>query len=260
MLTRLTNSPRAATAKLENIKTIYYGGAPMYLEDIKRAIAKFGPRLYQIFGQGESPMTGTGLSKSLHADIDNPRYEQRLASTGTARTGVEIRVVGPGGDPLPANEPGEVLLRSEVTMLGYWNNSQATEAAIRDGWLHTGDIGFLDEDGFLTLRDRAKDMIISGASNIYPREIEEVLLTDRRIFEVSVVGRPHPDWGEEVVAFIVPHTNETITPEELDQVCLENIARFKRPKAYFFLENLPKSSYGKILKSELREIMKRFTS
>ncbi|WP_417728512.1 AMP-binding protein [Roseovarius sp.] len=252
MLTRMSNHPRARSVKSENIKTIYYGGAPMYLEDIKRAIDIFGPCFYQIFGQGESPMTGVGLSKALHADFDNPKYEKRLASTGTARTGVDLRIVDEDGKDVPVGESGEVLFRSDVTMLGYWNNPQATARAIRDGWLYTGDIGFFDEDGFVTLMDRSKDMIISGGTNIYPREIEEVLLLDDRVDEVSVVGRPHGDWGEEVVAFVVLHDGKTASAHELEELCLQNIARFKRPKDIFFVKSLPKSNYGKILKTELR--------
>ena len=137
-------------------------------------------------------------------------------------------------------------------MLGYWNNPEATAKALRGGWLHTGDVGFMDEDGFVTLKDRSKDMIISGGSNIYPREIEEVLMTDSRVLECSVVGRPHHDWGEEVVAFVVPHPGQRIGTEEMDALCLANIARFKRPKDYRFIEALPKNNYGKILKTELR--------
>ncbi len=253
MLTRMTNHPRAATAKVANIDTMYYGGAPMYLEDLKRAIQRFGPCLYQIFGQGESPMTGVGLSKALHVDYANPKYEQRLASTGIARTGVQVRVVDADDKDLSPGELGEVLFRSEVTMLGYWKNPQATEVALRGGWLHTGDIGFADEDGFITLKDRSKDMIISGGSNIYPREVEEVLMTDPRVLEVAVVGRLHHDWGEEVVAFVVPHLGQQISESELDRLCLDNIARFKRPKAYFLVDALPKSHYGKVLKTALRE-------
>lgn len=252
MLTRLTGHRRAGAARVDAIKTIYYGGAPMYLEDMKRALTAFGPRFYQIFGQGESPMTGTGLSKALHADSAHPRFEQRLASTGVPRTGVDVRVVDEADRDVPAGELGEVLFRSDVSMRGYWNDPEATANTLRGGWLHTGDIGCFDEDGFLTLRDRSKDMIISGGTNIYPREIEEVLLTDHRVLEVSVVGRRHEDWGEEVVAFVVAHAGQTIRNEELDTLCLQNIARFKRPKAYYFVEELPKNNYGKVLKTELR--------
>lgn len=260
MLTRMTNHPRAASAKVDRIDTIYYGGAPMYLEDLKRSIQRFGACLYQIFGQGESPMTGVGLSKQAHLDFANPKYEQRLASTGVARSGVEVRVADENDQDVPAGELGEVLFRSEVTMLGYWNNPDATEKALRGGWLHTGDVGFMDEDGFITLKDRSKDMIISGGSNIYPREIEEVLMTDSRILECSVIGRPHHDWGEEVVAFVVLHPGQRISEKELDDRCLANIARFKRPKSYFFIDSLPKSNYGKVLKTALREQLKSATA
>ncbi|WP_288902953.1 AMP-binding protein [uncultured Sneathiella sp.] len=253
MLTRMTNHPKAGSAKSENIKTIYYGGAPMYLEDTKRALATFGPCLIQIFGQGESPNTGTSLSKQLHADYDNPKYEKRLSSVGLPRTGVEVRIVDEEDNEVPTGEIGEIVLKSDVVMAGYWNNPEATNRTIRNGWLHTGDVGFLDEDGFLTLKDRSKDMIISGGTNIYPREIEEVLLMDSRLDEVSVVGRPEPDWGEEVVAFVVLREGASATPEELEELCLNHIARFKRPKEYFFVDELPKSNYGKILKTELRK-------
>lgn len=255
MLTRLTNHPRAASARVESLDTIYYGGAPMYLEDLKRAIHRFGPRLYQTFGQGESPMTGVGLSKAMHVDFTHPRYEQRIASTGIARTGVEVRIVDEADKEVPPGELGEIVFRSDVTMLGYWNDADATAKALRGGWLHTGDIGFMDADGFVTLKDRSKDMIISGGSNIYPREVEEVLMTDQRVLEVSVVGRPHADWGEEVVAFVVPRAGATISEAELDRLCLDNIGRFKRPKAYFIVDGLPKSNYGKVLKTKLREYL-----
>lgn len=253
MLTRLTNHSRAGSIPVEHLNTIFYGGAPTYVEDIKRSIRVFGPRLYQIYGQGESPMTGTGLSKSMHADTSHPAYEQRLASVGIPRTGVEIRVVNADGEDCAVDELGEVIFRSDVTMLGYWKNEEATQKAIQKGWLYSGDIGSLDTWGLLTLRDRSKDVVISGGSNIYPREVEEILLMDERVLEVSVVGRPHPDWGEEVVAFVVPRPGQTIVESDLDKLCLDHIARFKRPKDYVILDALPKSNYGKILKSELRK-------
>ncbi|MCB1465938.1 MAG: AMP-binding protein [Rhizobiaceae bacterium] len=178
MLTRMTNHPRAVSCRKEAIRTIYYGGAPMYLEDMKRALAVFGPRFYQIFGQGESPMTGIGLSKALHADRGHPRFFERLASTGVARTGVDVRIVDEDDNDVPVGELGEVLFRSDVVMLGYW--------------------------------------------------------------------------GEEVVAFVVPHAGQLVNERDLDELCLANIARFKRPKQYFIVEQLPKSNYGKILKTELR--------
>ncbi|HYL17099.1 MAG TPA: long-chain fatty acid--CoA ligase, partial [Burkholderiales bacterium] len=136
-------------------------------------------------------------------------------------------------------------------------NPEASAETLRNGWLHTGDVGSLDDDGFLTLRDRSKDMIISGGSNIYPREVEEVLLRHPAVSEVSVVGRPHPDWGEEVVAFVVVQPGRQAPQQELDSLCLEHIARFKRPKLYRYVDSLPKNNYGKVLKTGLRELLRQ---
>jgi long-chain acyl-CoA synthetase len=142
-----------------------------------------------------------------------------------------------------------VLVRGDTVMAGYWRDPQASTATLRNGWLHTGDLGTLDDEGYLTLMDRSKDMIISGGSNIYPREVEEVLMSHPGIREVSVIGREDPDWGEVVVAYVAGEAS----PEELDRLCLERIARFKRPKDYVFVPALPKSNYGKVLKTELRD-------
>ena len=135
-------------------------------------------------------------------------------------------------------------------MPGYWADPRASVATLRNGWLHTGDVGAFDADGYLTLKDRSKDVIISGGSNIYPREVEEVLLKHARVREVSVIGRPDREWGEIVVAYVVGDS----PPGELDRLCLDAIARFKRPKEYVFIDALPKNNYGKILKTELREM------
>ena len=253
MIVRLLESPRLAGANLDHLKTIIYGGGPMYVEDTRRALAALGPKLVQIYGQGEAPMTITGLARELHLDTDHPRYLERLGSVGTARTDVEVRIVGPDGEPRPAGETGEVVLRGDVVMKGYWDNPEATREALRGGWLHTGDLGVMDEEGFVTLKDRSKDLIISGGTNIYPREIEEVLLKHPGVLEASVVGQPHPEWGEEVVGFVVPAAADGRVPEsELDALCLAHIARFKRPRHYRFIDTLPKNNYGKVLKTELR--------
>ena len=255
MVTRLMHDPGVSTARLDSIKTLFYGGAPMYVENLRTALSVFGPRLWQGYGQGETPNTITFLSKAMHLDDGHPRYEARLASVGVARTGVEVRIVDEQGVDLPPGEVGEIICRSDVTMTGYWNNPEATRKAIRDGWLWTGDMGTFDDDGFLTLKDRSKDVIISGGSNIYPREVEEVLLLHPDVLETSVVGRPHADWGEEIVAFVVPKPGRTLDDAALEQLCLDHIARFKRPKQYVHLTELPKSSYGKVLKTELRKLI-----
>jgi acyl-CoA synthetase (AMP-forming)/AMP-acid ligase II len=257
MVARLINHPAAGSADTRGLKTIIYGGAPMYAADLRRALSLFGPKLYHLYGQGESPMTISGLDKALHADTGHPRYEERLASAGVARTGVAIRIVDETGRELPAGEVGEVITTSDCVMKGYWNNNAANAQALRDGWLWTGDLGSMDADGFVTLKDRSKDLIISGGANIYPREIEEVLLTHAAVLETAVVSRPHADWGEEVIAFVVRREGRDVSAAELDNLCLDNIARFKRPKGYRFVEALPKNNYGKILKTELREQAKQ---
>ena len=255
MLTRLVHAPAVAAADLSNLRTIFYGGGPMYVADLERALQLFGPRLYQLYGQGESPMTITGLAKRLHADQAHPSWRDQLGSCGVPRTGVLVKVVDDHDRELPSGEVGEVVTSSDCVMDGYWNNPTATEETLRGGWLHTGDLGSFDEDGFLTLRDRSKDMIISGGSNIYPREIEEVLLRHPDLVEVSVVGRPHPEWGEEVVAFVVTRPGAVIAIAALDRLCLDHIARFKRPRDYRFVDALPKNNYGKVLKTELRHLL-----
>jgi acyl-CoA synthetase (AMP-forming)/AMP-acid ligase II len=253
MVKRLIEHGSVADLKPGALKFITYGGAPMYVSDLTRAMEILGDRaLTQLYGQGESPMTITHLSRDMHAAKDHPRWEQRLASAGLPDTCMEVRVVDEEGRPVPTGEVGEIICKGDPVMSGYWDNPDATAKSLRDGWLWTGDVGVFDEDGFLTLKDRSKDMIISGGSNIYPREIEDVLNLHPAVAECSVVGRPHPEWGEEVVAFVVARPGAKITPGELDRLCLDNIARFKRPKDYKFIEALPKNNYGKILKTELR--------
>lgn len=257
MLNRLATHPASARTRTEHLKTLIYGGAPMYLEDLKRALERFGPCLWQGYGQGETPNTIAYLSKEWHARKEHPRYDAILSTVGVPRTGIAVRVVDAEDRELPAGEIGEVIVKSEVTMSGYWNNPEASAKALKGGWLHTGDLGTFDEHGFLTLKDRSKDVIISGGSNIYPREVEEVLLVHQGVLEASVVGRPSKEWGEEVVAFVVKKDGAAVNEAELDSLCLQNIARFKRPKAYYFIEALPKNNYGKILKTDLRERAKQ---
>jgi long-chain acyl-CoA synthetase len=246
MIKRLVDASDDCDPK--NIRTIIWGGAPMYVEDALQALDRFGPRLAQIYGQGESPMTITVLPKEDIAERDHPRWRARLASAGRPYACVEV-VVADGEDrPLPAGESGEILCRGDVVMPGYWENPSASAETLRNAWLHTGDLGAFDGDGYLTLKDRSKDVIISGGSNIYPREVEEVLLRHARVREVSVIGRPDREWGEVVVAYVVGDAPSG----ELDALCLDAIARFKRPKDYVFVDALPKNNYGKILKTELR--------
>ncbi len=253
MVKRLAGDPAIAGTDLSHLKTIIYGGAPMYLADLDEALGAFGPRLAQIYGQGETPMTITALSKADHADRDHDRWRERMQSVGTARTDVEVRVVDADDEELPAGDIGEIVVRGDVVMPGYWNQPDATAEALRDGWLHTGDIGSFDADGYLTLRDRSKDLIISGGMNIYPREVEETLLRHPGVRAAAVIGRPDAEWGESVVAFVVADAGDAPNIEDLDRICLDSIARYKRPKEYRFVDALPTNNYGKVVKRELRD-------
>ena len=255
MITRLVAHPTAGGGDWRNLKTMIYGGSHMYRADLDRALDLLGPRLVQIYGQGESPNTISMLSKAWHAEPAHPRHDARLASAGIARTGLEVRVCDPDDREVPPGELGEIQARGDIVMAGYWANPEATAATLRGGWLHTGDVGTLDADGLLTLKDRAKDMIISGGANIYPREIEEVLLAHPAVLEASVVGRPHREWGEEAVAFVVLKPGLAADAATLDAHCLATMARYKRPRAWRFVEALPKSAYNKVLKQELRRML-----
>ena len=178
MVKRLVDCPAAPAG---NIRTLIWGGAPMYVEDALKALDRFGPRLAQIYGQGESPMTITTLSREDIAGRDHPRWRERLASAGRPYACADVTVADADERALPAGETGEILCRGDMVMPGYWHNPDANATALRGGWLHTGDIGAFDADGYLTLKDRSKDMIISGGSNIYPREVEEVLLQHAKV-------------------------------------------------------------------------------
>ena len=226
-------------------KTIVYGGAPMYLAGIERALRLMGPRFVQIYGQGETPMVATVLLRRQLADAAHPRCRERRASVGVAQTPVQLRVADDTGRELPAGEVGEVLVCGDTVMAGYWRNPEASAAALRGGWLWTGDVGCFDADGFPTLKDRSKDMLISGGSNIYPREVEEVLLGAPGVAEAAVVGAPDAQSGEIVAAFIVPQAGTLPDAAMLDAYCLQHIARFKRPKRYVFADALPKNHYGR---------------
>ena len=239
-----------ADCNVEHIRALIFGGAPMYVEDTLKALERFGPRLVQIYGQGESPMTITTLSRQDIAAREHPKWRERLASVGRPFACVDVMVADAQDRPLPEGESGEILCRGDVVMAGYWRDPDASAAALKGGWLHTGDVGTFDADGYLTLKDRSKDLIISGGSNVYPREVEEVLLKHPKVQEVSVIGRPDREWGEVVVAYVVG----TAKPDELDALCLGEIARFKRPKDYVFVPALPKNNYGKVLKTDLRAL------
>lgn len=237
---------------LSSLRAITYGGAPIHVVHLRRAIAAFGPVFVQLFGQGEAPITITGMTAARHQellDADDPR----IGSAGQVRTDVEAHCVDEDDNPLPAGEAGEVVARGDVVMPGYWNNPEASAEALRGGWLHTGDIGMFDEAGYLFLLDRAKDMIISGGNNVYPREVEEIIVQHPAVANVCVVGIPDPYWGEAVHAVIVREPGATATAQDIIAHCANHLAGYKKPKAIDFVEALPVSGYGKILRREVRE-------
>jgi len=252
MVKRMLDHPKDTDTT--NLKTIIYGGGPMYLEDCLAGLERYGPKLAQLYGQGESPMTITALNSRIHAEKNHPRWRQRLQSVGTPQSAVEVRIADPEGIWLPTGEMGEVLVRGESVMSGYWRDLESTKKVLRNGWLHTGDCGYFDEEGFLTLKDRLKDLIISGGTNIYPREVEEVLIRYPGIGEVAVIGRPDREWGEMVVAYMVISKEQAVDERLINNFCIENMARFKRPRFYRTVDSLPKNDYGKVLKTKLREM------
>lgn len=249
----LVNSPAVDRYEYSTLQHVVYGGAPMYLEDLKFAIRRMGSIWVQIFGQGESPMTGTYLRREEHVLDGTPEQVRRMMSAGIARTGMEVKILDEDDREVPVGDSGEICLRGPTVMKGYWERPEDTAATLRNGWLHTGDIGYMDENGYVYVVDRSKDMIISGGMNIYPRELEEVLQTHPAVYECAVIGVPDEKWGEAVKAVVVLRDGATASEQELIDYCRHNLASFKKPQSVDFVPELPKSAYGKILKRELRD-------
>jgi len=252
MVKLLVDSPALDQYDHSSLRALNYGGAPMLVEDLKKAMEKLGNCLVQLFGQAESPMTITYLPHGDHVLDGTPEQMKRLASAGFPRTDVEVRVFNAHDKELPPGEMGEIVTRSDLVMKGYWRNPEATAETLRSGWLHTGDMGYIDEGGYLFIMDRSKDMIISGGENIYPREIEEVLIKHPAVREVAVIGVPDAKWGEAIKAVVALQPGASAAEEELIGFCKDNIASYKKPKSVDFVDELPKNNYGKILKRELR--------
>ncbi|MFH1092348.1 MAG: long-chain fatty acid--CoA ligase [Pseudomonadota bacterium] len=253
MVKLLIDNPAVEKYDLSSLKSLIYGGGPMHVENLLEARRKLGPCLTQLYGMGETPMTITYLPHEDHVLEGTPEQMKRLASAGFARTGVEVRVVDARDRDVPRGEMGEVAVRSDVVTKGYWRDPEATAGALRGGWLHSGDVGYLDEDGYLFLMDRSKDMIISGGENIYPREVEEVVIQHPAVREVAVIGVPDPTWGEAVKAVVVLRLGESTSEEEIIAFCKDRLASYKKPKSVDFVDALPRSSTMKVLKTVLRE-------
>jgi len=234
------------------LRALYYAGSPISPTTLAGALSVFGDVLIQSFGQTECPMFLAAMGHEEHRRIkgESPHL---IRAAGRAVPGVKLRIVDDEGRDVAPGEPGEVVAQGPHVMLGYWNRPQATAQTLIHGWLHTGDIGRLDERGYLFIVDRKKDMIISGGSNVYAREVEEVLQRAPGVKEVAVIGLSHPKWGEIVAAVIVGQDDVVLCRNDLESFSRKEIADYRRPKAFYRADSLPRNAYGKVLKRELRE-------
>lgn len=247
----LTEHPSVGHYDHSSLRWIIYAGAPMYREDQRHALKTLGDVLVQYFGLGEVTGCITVLPPHMHTTED---ADMKVGSCGYPRTGMEIAIKDPDGNRLGPNVAGEICTRGPAVFAGYFENPEANAKALKDGWFHTGDLGKLDEDGFLYITGRASDMYISGGSNIYPREAEEVLLTHPAVTEVAILGVPDPKWGEAGVAVVVPNSSENPpSPENLIAHLDGKISKYKWPRRIFFWSELPKSGYGKVPKHLIRQ-------
>lgn len=246
MINMLVRSPARTAHDLSSLHTLFYGGAPLHAERMREAMAAFGPIFLQSYGLGESPLTITVLGKDEHT---GPRAQ----SAGRVVTLVSLRIQDDDWMPLPAGEVGEIAVRSDLVMSGYWNNPAATEDVLKDGWFRTGDIGYLDSAGYLFISDRKKDLIKSGGATVSPREVEEIIHLHPAVQEAAVIGVPDEEWGEAVKALVVRREGSLVTDDELIAFCKDRLASFKKPRSVDFVSELPKSANGKVLRRELRE-------
>jgi acyl-CoA synthetase (AMP-forming)/AMP-acid ligase II len=253
MILRVLDHPNLDKYDLGSLKTLAFTGAPMPLDAYKKAIARLGPIFIQFLGQTET--LNLTVFKKKENRIDGTRQEmKRLESAGKPFRDGEIRIVDDQGRDVPVGAVGEIVAHSDRMMQGYWKMPRETAETIRDGWLHTGDMARMDENGYIYIVDRKKDLIISGGENIYSREVEEVLFTHPAILEAAVIGVPDPKWGEAVKAIIVLKPGARATEEEIIEFCKNNLASYKKPRSVEFRDTLPKTASGKIKKGEMREV------
>ena len=252
-LLAILNSEDIDNYDLSSLNRIYYAASPMPVELLRRGLEKFGPVFSQGYGQTESGPQLTALPRKNHQVLDKPPEEQKvLSSCGQPSLGVHVRVVDEKNEDVPPGTIGEIIAQSESIMVEYWHRPKETSETLVDGWLHTGDLGYYDEKGFIYIVDRKKDMIVSGGENVYSREVEEVLYKHPSISEVAVIGIPDPVWVERVHAVVVLKENATATEDDIILFSKDHLASFKAPKSVEFVESLPKNPQGKILKKEIR--------
>jgi acyl-CoA synthetase (AMP-forming)/AMP-acid ligase II len=252
MLQACLDVPDATKRRYAHLRLIYYGASPIAEVTLRRAIATFRCGFVQSYGMTEAVQSLTFLTPADHerALAGNPGL---LLSAGRAAADTEIRIVDADDAPVPDGGIGEVVARGPQLMRGYWNLPEATAQTLRGGWLHTGDAGVLDSQGYLCIQDRVKDMIVSGGENIYPREVEEILSKHPAVLEVAVIGVPDQRWGETVKAVVALREGSGATAEQLIAFCRLRIGGFKLPRSVDFVPALPRNAAGKVLKRELRE-------
>jgi|SRR5271157_1545296 len=249
----ILNTPGVEKYDIGSMKVWNYGGSPMPFEALKKALNS-GFRLGEGYGQSESGPSITHLSTEDHEVLDKPEEAQKiLISVGRPEIGLHVRIVDDHEKDVEPGEIGEIVVKSKHVMIGYWKKSEDTKKTIVNGWLHTGDMGYYDEKGYIYIADRKKDTIISGGENVYPREVEEILYKHPAVFEAAVIGIPDPYWVETVHAVISLKKGPNATAEEIIAFCRKNLAGYKTPKSIEFMESLPKNALGKILKKELRQ-------
>lgn len=253
MVAFLLDHPDFAKYNISSLQTIFYVGSPMPLGLLKRGIQAFGPIFCQGYGLSESGPLSTFLSKEDHVTEGDPKVIERLKSCGKPALACDVRVVAENGKEVKPGEVGEILVKNQTLMKGYWNQPEKTASSLRNGWLYTGDMATVDNDGYIYIVDRKADLIISGGENIYPREIEEVLYTHPAVLEAAVIGVPDEKWGESVKAFISLKQGTTATEIEIIDFCKQYLASYKKPKLVEFLSELPKNPSGKIVKTVLRD-------
>jgi len=248
----LLQHPKLAETKLDSLQCFWYGAAPMSAARLEEALQKIGPVMAQLFGQTEAPMMISMMSPREHFNADGTVARHRLASAGRPGPLVQVGVMNGDGVLLPTGESGEIVVRGSLVMLGYYKDPKATQEASRHGWHHTGDIGYLDADGFLYIVDRAKDMIISGGFNVYSAEVEQVLMQHPDVQDSAVVGLPDEKWGERVVAVLQLHAGRQVNAEDIKAFVKARIGSVKAPKQIEVWVDLPRSKVGKVLKKEVR--------
>jgi fatty-acyl-CoA synthase len=248
----LLDHPALPAADLSSLQCLWYGAAPMSVARLEQAIERIGPVMGQLFGQTEAPMMVSTMSPAEHLNPDGSLARQRLASAGRPTPLVRVGIMTEQGELLGPGERGEIVVRGPLVMAGYYRNPEATKEVSRHGWHHTGDIGYLDEDGYLFIVDRAKDMIITGGFNVYSAEVEQVLLQHPAVRDCAVVGLPDEKWGERVTAVVQPHAGATVSPADVREFVKARLGSVKAPKQVEVWPDLPRSRIGKVLKTDIK--------